>query len=244
MGSGKGPTFDETSEAPVIDFAAVRRGDVPPEKPTLPVLSDDLAQTMEAPAAPRLQLMDAAEMAIAEHGYPGATPEAIARGASLSVEMLRAIFPDDLTLLRALHERFCSQALRVVVEAAETTVFERAPLATCLDRTVRSLVDVLLGRAALVRAVLVSGDARMMEAERKWLGAVASRVARALDGLPEKPAAKELAFAFFLVVALVHETLFTSPDAGTVSVGAPLALDREGLHVHVAEAVRAYLART
>jgi AcrR family transcriptional regulator len=240
------PSLEETREAPVIDFAAVRRGEVPPDKPTLPVISDDLAQTMEAPTAPRIQLMDAAESAIAEHGLAGTSPEAIARAASLGVDMLRAVFPDDAALLRALHERFCSQALRIVVEAAEAAVFDRAPIDGCIDRTVRSLVDVIVGRAALVRGVLASSDARMLEGERKWLGTVTTRVARAIDSVEGKPSMEDLAFALFLVVALVHETIVTSGHGGEteIAIGNVLTLDKGAIHARVAEAVRAYLART
>jgi AcrR family transcriptional regulator len=240
------PSLEETREAPVIDFAAVRRGEVPPDKPTLPVLTDDLAQTMEAPTAPRIQLMDAAESLIAEHGFAATSPEAIARAASLGVDMLRAVFPDDAALLRALHERFCSQALRIVVEAAEAAVFDRAPIDACIDRTVRSLVDVVAGRAALVRSVLASGDARMLEGERKWLGTLTTRVARAIDSIDGKPSTEDLAFAFFLALALVHETIVTSGHGGesAIAIGNALTLEKGALHARAADAVRAYLGRT
>jgi AcrR family transcriptional regulator len=239
------PSLEEAREAPVIDFVAVRRGEVPPDKPTSPVLTDDLAQTMEAPAAPRIQIMDAAEGLIAQHGLGGTSANAIADAATLGVDTLRAVFPDDTALLRALHERFCSQALRIVVEAAETAVFDRAAIDGCIDRTVRSLVDVVLGRVALVRAVLASGDPRMLEGERKWLGTVTSRVARAIDQVDGKPPIKDLAFALFVAVAVVHEVIVTSPHGSEaeVVVGNVLTLDKSAVHAHVAEAVRAFLAR-
>jgi hypothetical protein len=244
MASRKAPTLGETRETPVLDIAAIRRGDVPPDMPTSPVLTDDLAQTMEAPAAPRLQLMDAAETLILQHGFAATEPDEIARTSGQSVEILRAIFPDQAELLRALHERFCSQALRVIVEAAESAVFEHAPAAVCIDRATHALVDVALGRAALVRAVLASGDARMLEGERKWLGTVTTRVARVIDAAEGKPQANDLAFALFLARAIVHEAILTSPhDAElAVAVGNALELDTAALHTHVADAVRAYLA--
>ena len=229
-----------TREVETVDLdALVRDGLVPPEPATSRNI-EDLSQTMEAPSAPRLLIMDAAESCIAALGYEGATEAAIARAAMLPIEMYRSVFPDKLSLLRALHDRFCSQAVRTVNEASESAVFDGASAASCVERTVHALLDALIGCSALVRAALVSGDARILETQRRIVGSVATRASQTSEKLGARWAPHDVVFVCVLAMSIAHDAIITGGAAGTRDAG-PLDAGGTELRERVSAAALAYL---
>jgi AcrR family transcriptional regulator len=182
-------------------------------------------------------LMDAAETLIAERGYASATPAAIGKAAGLGEELMRVFFPQEGAMLRALHERFSTQATRLAVEAAEGAVYEKLPVVACVERVATSLVEAMFARPALLRAVLASGDAKLIDAHRKMLGAVASRVGRAFDALPDRPAPKDLALALIVAMAVAHDAILASDGPPRLVVGA-IELSSEAVLAEVCRVVR------
>lgn len=199
-----------TREVDVVDLA-----DVPLDRETSPNLVDDLAQTMEAPIAPRVILLDAADLLVASAGFDRVTEQEVANAAGLGMDLYRSIFPERMDLLRGLHERFCSQTLRTVTEAVAMAIFEKLSAASCVERAMRVLGDAAFARAALLRAVLRSADPKLLEMERKLVKTASLRVSRALEAILERPRAEDVAFVLSLAMAVAHDAILTGTEANT-----------------------------
>lgn len=209
----------------------------PPAAPTEPRVLDDLAQTIEAPSAPRILIMDAAEMLIAHVGFAATTEEEIAKAANLSLDVFRAHFADKLALLRALDERFCAQAIAVTDEATRSGIWDRAEPRDVIEIAVRTILDVVLGRAALVRAVLSSGDPELLDGFRRVGTNITAQIARVIDEMhgDDKPDKDDVAYVFLVAVSLAHHTIMVGTDWSGVD------FDRDDLYERTIRAVRGYL---
>jgi AcrR family transcriptional regulator len=224
--------------APVAPVAPV----APPPPPTMKMLVDesDLAQTIEAPAiAPRVLILDAGDALIAKHGYADLSEEAIAKAASCSIDVFHAHFADKTALLRALNLRFCEESIALTNEATKSGIWDRAAPRDVIEVAVRSILDVVLSRAALVRAVLSSGDLAMLDAFRRVGANITAQINRVLNETQvpadQKPTPKDVGFAFLLAVGLAHHAIMV----GTEWSG--LEFDREELYERAAHAAAAYL---
>jgi AcrR family transcriptional regulator len=201
---------------------------------------DDLAQTIEAPAtAPRVLLLDAGEAVINELGFPATTDAEIARCAGVSIDVFHAHFASKSALLYALSERFCAQTMSLTDDATRDGIWDRATAREVIEVAVRSILDVILGRAGLVRAVLASGDEKMLDGFRRVGAHIAQSVTRVIESThtspEERPDPRDVAFALLLAIALAHHAIVL----GTESSG--LDFERSEIFERVAQAINAYL---
>ncbi len=214
-----------------------------PEPPTTRVLDDllldDLAQTAEAPSASRILLLDAGETVFSELGFVRTTDKEVARVAGVSLDVFHAHFASKTALLHALSDRFCSQAITATNEATKTGIWEQATPREVVEVAVRSMLDVVLGRRGLVRAVLMSGDEGLIDGFRQVGLNITEKVLGVIDALDfdsaAKPEPRDVAFALLLAISIAHHTIMIGPEW--------CGLDDEGDEVYerVAHAVTAYL---
>lgn len=209
----------------------------PPAAPTEPRAFDELAQTVEAPATPRLLLLDTAEVLIAEVGFAAVTDAEIAETAGVTLDVFRAHFADKAALLRALHERFCAQALGVTDDSTRSGIWDHASPRDVVEVAVRSILDVVLGRAELVRAVIASGDPELLDGFRLVGANITAKVSRVIATLQDddKPGEQDVAFVLLLAVSLAHQVIMLGTEWSGV------ALERDELYDRATRAARAYL---
>lgn len=199
---------------------------------------DDLAETVEGPSAPRILIMDAAEMLIAHAGFGGVTEETISKAANVSLDLFQAHFADKLALLRALNDRFCAHAVAATDEATRSGIWDHTAPSDVIEIAVRSIFDVVLSRAELVKAVLSSGDPQLLEGFRRVGANITAQVARVIDEMQhggDRPHEQDLAFSLLLAVSLAHHSILLGADWSGTDLG------REGIHERAIGAVRAYL---
>jgi len=209
---------------------------VPQAAPTEPRL-DDLAQTIEAPSAPRILIMDAAELLIAHVGFAAVTDIEIAKAANVSIDVFHAHFADKLAVLRGLNERFCTQAVAVTNDSTRSGIWGNAAPRDVIEVAVRSILDVVLARAALVRAVLSSGDPDLLEGFREVGRNVTARIVGVIEEMQsdDKPGERDVAFVFLLAVSLAHHAIMIGPEWSGID------FDRDELYERAVRAVRGYL---
>jgi AcrR family transcriptional regulator len=221
------------------DVEAARGPAIPPP-PTTRVL-DDLAQTTEAPSASRILLLDAGEVVFSELGYARTTDAEIARAAAVSLDVFHAHFASKTALLHALSDRFCSQAMTVTNDATKSGIGEHATPREVVEVAVRSMLDIILGRAGLVRAVLTAGDDTMLDGFRRVGINTTEKVLRVLeethaDGeMATKPEPRDVAFALHLAIAIAHHAIMV----GIEWCGRDF--ERDEIYERVTHAVSAYL---
>jgi AcrR family transcriptional regulator len=199
--------------------------------------SVDLAQTQEAPTTPQISILDAADALIADVGFATVTEAEIATAANVSIDDLRQHFPDKHALLRALNERFCAQAIGVTDDATHSGIWDHATPHDVIEVAVRSILDVVLGRAALVRAVLTSGDPDLVDGFRRVGANMTARISRVIDQLQaqHKPDQSDVAFAFLIAVSLAHHEIMVGTEWSGVT------FLREELYERASRSIRAYL---
>lgn len=226
----------EVKALSVTDLVNAARADsskIPPAPPTTARSLDDLA-TVEIPAlsslGPRILLMDAAEAVIADRGYRHTTIREVASFAGVSVDVFHAHFADMRALLVALCERFSEQAMNLIDEAtrpARWDVAEGGSIA--VEYAVRGVVEMMLGRAALVRAIF---DDRPLIDELRRVGAhLTLQLTRLLDGV----GARDVGFAVLSALAIAHHAATVGPE------WSGLELDRDDLAKRAANMAVAYL---
>jgi AcrR family transcriptional regulator len=212
---------------------------VPVAPPTTRVL-DDLAQTLEGPAAPRILILDAAESVLAEVGFQALNEAEVARRAGLPLEVLRAHFANKRALLHAMNDRFCAQSIAVTNDATHSGIWDHASGRDVIEVTVKSILDVVLSRAALVRAVLSSEDQELLDGFRRIGSTITERVTRVMketrDAPEDRPAPRDVAFALLLAVSLGHHAIMVGTEWSGVE------FDRDELYDRATKAAVAYIA--
>jgi AcrR family transcriptional regulator len=200
---------------------------------------DDLAQTREGPATPRLLILDEAEILLGEVGFEALTEAEVARRAALPPDVVREHFANKNALLHAMNERFCAQAITVTNDSTYSGIWDHASPRDVIEVAVKSILDVVLSRSALVRAVLSSGDEVLLEGFRRVGANMTERVTRVLNetrGAPEdKPDPRDSAFAFLLAISLAHHTIMVGTEWSGV------VFEREELYERATEAATAYI---
>ena len=211
---------------------------VPPAPPTTARFLEDLAATVEMPTlgalAPRVLIMDAAEAVIADRGWNLTTAREVASFSGMSVDELHGYFADMRSLLGALAERFGEQATNIIDDATQQGAWKNRPSAQVTGVAVRAVVDLILARGALVRAML-AGDA---DGLRKVGTYLTQRLGHALAETADPPAPKDVGFAVLIAISIAHHALTVGPEWSGVS------LDRAELANQAAQAATAYLRRS
>lgn len=190
---------------------------VPPAPPTTPRSLDDLAATVEVPAlsslGPRLLIMDAAEAVIADRGYNHTTIREVSSFAGVSVDVFHAHFADMRALLVALVERFSEQAMNAVDEATRPARWDGVEGGSiAIEYAVRSVVELMLGRAALIRAIFNSTERQLVDELRRIGTHLTIRLTRLLNELPHPPETHDVGFAVLSAIAIAHHAATVGPE--------------------------------
>ena len=115
---------------------------------TLPVVQERGRLTLE-------RLLDAAEQMLDFVGLEGATVPTIAAAAGVSVGNVYKRFPDKDSLLRAVYDRFFTDALAANQFALDPEKWTGTPTIELLTTVVAEMVDGYRSRRSLIRALLL-----------------------------------------------------------------------------------------
>ena len=105
----------------------------------------------------RRALLVAGEAVITEKGFARATVEEISERAKVGTDVFYAHFQGMGALLRALSEVFVQQMSVVTDQATSTGIWKGAAARDVVEVAVRSILDVVIERKGLVRALLTHG---------------------------------------------------------------------------------------
>lgn len=227
----------------LLSAARTSARNLPPAPPTTVRSLDDLAATVEVPslsaAGPRVLIMDAAEAVIADRGYHHTTIREVSEWAGVSIDVFHAHFADMRALLGALCERFSELAMNVIDDATRPSRWDDAEGASLpLEYAVRSVVELMLGRMALLRAIMSSPDRPLVDEVRRIGTHLTIRLTRLASGLPHltsHPDPHDIGFAVLSAIALAHH----AATVGTAWSG--VELDREDLAKRAANMAVAYV---
>jgi AcrR family transcriptional regulator len=165
---------------------------------------------------PRRAILDAAEAVIAEKSLPRASVEDIAKKAKVSTDVLHAYFSGKPAILRALGDRFCEQVIELSRQASRTGIWANTSPRDFVELCVRSIVDIVFEREALVRALLAHGTLDpAISAALVRIGADVT--ARAHGVLPEcqgspKIDKRKLGYALSMAAAVAHQSILLARD--------------------------------
>jgi AcrR family transcriptional regulator len=233
----------EVDALSVTDLVNAARGSgkhVPPAPPTTVRGLDDLAATVEVPAlssvGPRLLLMDAAEGVIAERGYNHTTIRLVSEWAGVSVDVFHAHFADMRALLVALCERFSENAMNVVDEATRPSRWQgNEGGSIAIEYAIRSVVELMLSRAALLRAIFHSPERSFLDEIRRIGTHLTLGLTRLVGALPHPPDAHDVGYAVLSALAVVHHATTVGPEWSGIE------LDRDDIAKRAANAAVAYI---
>lgn len=201
----------------LLSAARTSARNLPPAPPTTVRSLDDLAATVEVPslsaAGPRVLIMDAAEAVIADRGYHHTTIREVSEWAGVSIDVFHAHFADMRALLGALCERFSELAMNVIDDATRPSRWDDAEGASLpLEYAVRSVVELMLGRAALIRAIFNSTERQLVDELRRIGTHLTIRLTRLLNELPHPPETHDVGFAVLSAIAIAHHAATVGPE--------------------------------
>jgi AcrR family transcriptional regulator len=215
---------------------------LPPAPPTTARVLEDLAATVEVPAlsslGPRILIMDSAEALIADRGFNHTTIREVAEWSGVSVDVFHAHFADMRALLVALCERFSDVVMVTIDDATRPSKWDGASMAQPVEHAVKGVVELMLSRAALLRAILSNTDRSLVDEIRRIGTHLTIRLTRLLNDLPGAPDAIDVGFAVLSAISIAHHAATVGPEWSGVE------LDRAKLAERAAQAATAYLAST
>ena len=186
----------------------------------------------------RRALLVAGEAVIAEQGFPAATPRAIEERARLGPGAFEEHFATTAELLRALSRAFAEQMITVIEQSTRSGIWKGAPARDVVEVAVRSILDVVLERAGLVRAFLTQTADPSLAADLRRAGTHLSSclvtVMAECSGAPARPS-RAIAFSLLVAAALAHHTILVGDGWSGV------AFTKEQLAEETARLVCAYL---
>jgi AcrR family transcriptional regulator len=187
----------------------------------------------------RRALLTAGEALIGEQGFAKVTPRAIEERAKLGPGAFEEHFATTADLLRALSQAFAEQMITVIEQSTRSGIWKGAPARDVVEVAVRSILDVVLERAGLVRAFLTesTGDASLAADLRRAGTHLSSRLIAVMaecSGAPARPS-RAIAFSLLVSAALAHHTILVGDDWSGV------AFTKEQLAEETSRLVCAYL---
>lgn len=187
----------------------------------------------------RRALLLAGEAVISAKGFAAATPREIEERARLGPGAFEEHFTTTADLLRELSRAFAEQMITVIEQSTRSGIWKGAPARDVVEVAVRSILDVVLDRAGLVRAFLTQGAADpSLAADLRRAGThLSSRLITVMAECSSAPARPTRAIAFSLLVsaALAHHTILVGDDWSGVS------FSKEQLAEETSRLVCAYL---
>ena len=156
----------------------------------------------------RRALLDAAAALIEEQGFAYVDADAIAARANVEVHVFHSHFRGMGALLRALSARFTEQMLTVIEQSTQSGIWAGAAARDVVEVAVRSILDVVIERKALVGAFLSNSttDPQLAADLRKVGTHIARRVVATFAecrNVPARPA-RSVAFSLLLTASIAH----------------------------------------
>jgi AcrR family transcriptional regulator len=167
-------------------------------------------------------LLDATARILVRRGLAGASTNAVAAAAGVSVGSLYQYFPSKHALVSALHERHARELLAVLdcaLAEDRARSFERT-----VEALVRALVEAHRVNPALHR--VLEGEAAELDAADALDDVLAERVRGLLEAHRERVASPDLALATRVVMRIVHTLVHAAVLEAASDAGAE-AMTRE-----------------
>jgi AcrR family transcriptional regulator len=173
-------------------------------------------------------LLAVAEDLIGARGFERSNVGELCRRAGVTEKVFREHFSDMDAVLHALFAAFVVQMHTVTDEATRSGIWKGAAARDVIEVAVRSVIDVILERPALVRAFLTKGDSDpAMMGELRGIGTrLAERLVVVLGECRDVPLQPERSVAFSLLVAVSlahHYALIGDEWSGTSFTPAQLS---------------------
>lgn len=194
---------------------------------------------MSGPEKAKRALLKAGEAVIASDGLAGLTMHAVEERAKLAPGSFQDHFETPADLLRALSRSFAEQMMAVTDQSTHSGIWKGAPARDVIEVAVRSILDVVLERAPLVRTFLTESTIDpSLAADLRRVGAhLSTRLIAVMGectGAPARPT-RAIAFALLVSAALAHHTVLVGDD------WAGVRFSKEELTEETARLVCAYL---
>jgi AcrR family transcriptional regulator len=204
----------------------------------------DFLQWVRPPQQERTRLslhrmLDAAEALVASKGFDEASIIDIARRAGSSVGGFYRRFRDKDTLLHALHQRFCEEALATAEVALDPQRWVDASVPEIIQEFSAFLVQIYRERQGLFRAVLSRGpsDPTMLARTNQLFEDIRTRLQRLIEErrseISHPDAALATRFGLHAMIGTLNHIVQIQPQA--------LPLDDKRLAGELARAFVAYL---
>ncbi len=187
----------------------------------------------------RRAILVAAEAVIGERSFARSTIEIVSERAGVTKETFHSHFEGMGALLRALSKGFVEQMFTVTDQSTHTGIWKGAAARDVVEVAVRSIIDVVVERKGLVRAILSHGatDASLA-ADLREIGTHLSQrliaVMAECTNVPARPS-RAVAFSLLLSVALAHHYILVGDEWSGVS------FSKEELAEEASRAICAYL---
>jgi AcrR family transcriptional regulator len=169
----------------------------------------------------RRLLLAAGEAVITEKGFARSTIEEVAQRAKLTPEIFHQHFQGMGALLRALSGMFVEQMLTVQEQSTHAGIWKGAPARDVVEVAVRSILDVVIDRKGLVRAILAHGttDTSLAADLRKIGTHLSQRLITVMGECTNAPArpTRAIAFSLLVSVALAHHYILVGDEWSGVS---------------------------
>ena len=187
----------------------------------------------------RRSLLVAGEAVITEKGFVRSTVEEISERAGVTPAVFYAHFQGMGALLRALSRVFVEQMTNVTDQSTGSGIWKGAAAREVVEVAVRSILDVVIERKGLVRALLTHGATDgSLAADLRTIGThLSTRLIAVLAECTDVPArpSRAIAFSLLVSVALAHHYILVGDEWSGV------AFSREQLAEEASRAICAYL---
>ncbi len=192
-----------------------------------------------ASARVRRALLAAAEASIAEEGFANLTLERVAERGKVSASVIREHFTDKDEMLRGLSREFVSQMRIATDQSTRSGIWKGAAARDVIEVAVRTVLDVVFERKALVRTLLAQGSVDpSLVADLREIGTNLSvrliAVLSECTNVPARPS-RALAFSLLMAAGLAHHHVLVGDE------WAGVAFSKEQLAEEAARMISAYL---
>ena len=192
-----------------------------------------------ATARLRRTILAAAEASLGHKGFAHLSFDDVAARAEVDTSAVREHFPDKDALLRGLSSEFVVQMRTVTDQSTRSGIWKGAAARDVIEVAVRSVLDVVLERQALVRTLLAEGtnDQALADDLREIGTHLSSRLITVLSECTNVPArpSRALAFSLLMAAGLAHHRVMVGDGWSGV------AFSKEQLAEEAARMIAAYL---
>lgn len=187
----------------------------------------------------RRAIMSAGEAVIVEKGFARVTVDDVVKRANLTPNVFQEHFSSMGALLRALSERFVEQMMTVTTQSTQSGIWKGVAGRDVIEVAARMIIDVIVERQGLVRALLSRGatDPALARDLRRIGGYMTQRIVAALAECTNVPirSTRSVAFALLIAASMAHQHVLVGDGWAGVS------FSKEQLTEEVVRAITAYL---